>query len=933
MDKERLEREINILKNTFHYNIIKIYQVKETSTTLCMIMEYAEGGELFNYIIGKGFLSEDESREIFQQIIDAIYYLHKMGICHRDLKPENILFDTKDRKRIKIIDFGLSNLYIYSEKQCKDLLETPCGSPGYAPPEMIYGIKYDGLKTDIWSCGIILYAMLFGCLPFDDYDEEKLYQKIIEGKYEFPSDINVSNEAKDFINSILVVDPKYRANITDIKNNKWFLKNYNPSIGLFNSITEIPVSNLIVKEIVKIGFNKEKIINNIKNNNHNNLTTLYYLLVKKKLKKGIETESDLISTCFKDYMEKQITKLMNNNIKPISLKEILLNQKEKDKNKKQSVTYRENKKDLNINTEMNKKSNNNINGSNRKKNKTISKEKKKKKYYNLGINNININNIKNIHYININSIKSNILMKTFDKDGNNKLFKKIAQISKSNKEINDSNSKNMIKNSQRIKNINFYNKKVEKDIFINLNYFKIKKNFSRAIDIKNNIKKNKTTIEEPNKEINISINNNKNINTFTLENNKKINYNYKTNLNKKYNRNTFFINKLPTYSNFVNKLKYDNNLIRKMMKEKGKENYYSFLIKNRMKNLRIDSIEQLLNNLKSSRIKQSKYIMVSESNSRSKSGSNSKTKCLSSREKNQKNGFLFLNSRNYTKKSPKKIKENKLNNLTFEKLGIDLKKKNNNKVPSKEKDSLLKKKLKFKIKQKKLKEDLSKPKHISASNCIKIINDSVSNNNINHKKKINKILPINYLNRKTKNMIRNQTINLEQSKIKGNNKMNLSTKTNKNLSFAAFLRTNERKKNETNVDKNLKEKINKKNLNNKTNQKVKFSLNLKEKSRDNNKQSLLDNISYTINNIKTIDDFSREINDISNSKISSKKKSNNNVKGKLNKINQNNNKIHKKIKLGNSKPLKLKNLMLFQDLKGPYTYRKNQKFIDESLFK
>ena len=131
----------------------------------------------------------------------------------------------------------------------------------------------------------------------------------------------------------------------------------------------------------------------------------------------------------------------------------------------------------------------------------------------------------------------------------------------------------------------------------------------------------------------------------------------------------------------------------------------------------------------------------------------------------------------------------------------------------------------------------------------------------------------------------------------------------------------------------MKEKINKKNLNNKTNQKVKFSLNLKEKSRDNNKQSLLDNISYTINNIKTIDDFSREINDISNSKISSKKKSNNNVKGKLNKINQNNNKIHKKIKLGNSKPLKLKNLMLFQDLKGPYTYRKNQKFIDESLFK
>ena len=101
IDKERLEREINILKNTFHYNIIKIYQVKETSNILCMIMEYAEGGELFNYIIEKGALTEDECRNIFQQIIDGIYYLHRMGICHRDLKPENILFDTKKKKELK----------------------------------------------------------------------------------------------------------------------------------------------------------------------------------------------------------------------------------------------------------------------------------------------------------------------------------------------------------------------------------------------------------------------------------------------------------------------------------------------------------------------------------------------------------------------------------------------------------------------------------------------------------------------------------------------------------------------------------------------------------------------------------------------------------------------------------------------------------------
>jgi 5'-AMP-activated protein kinase catalytic alpha subunit len=258
-----------------------------------MIMEYAEGGELFNYIIEKGYLSEDESRNIFHQLIDAIYYIHQIGICHRDLKPENILFDSKERTRIKIIDFGLSNLYLagnvsnpnnnsLSLSSRKDMLETPCGSPGYAPPEMILGCKYDGIMTDIWSSGIILYAMLFGCLPFDDYSEEKLYSKIIKGNYKYPPNIEVSEEVKHFINSILVVNPRQRATIDDIKNHKWFSKNYKPSLGLFISICEIPLSNLIVKEMQKKGYDEKKIIECVKNNNHNSLTTIYYLLVKKK---------------------------------------------------------------------------------------------------------------------------------------------------------------------------------------------------------------------------------------------------------------------------------------------------------------------------------------------------------------------------------------------------------------------------------------------------------------------------------------------------------------------------------------------------------------------------------------------------------------------------------------------------------------------------
>ena len=351
-------------------------------------MEYAEGGELFNYIIDQGCLSEDESRNIFHQIIDAIYYIHQIGICHRDLKPENILFDSKEKKRIKIIDFGLSNLYMagnttynnnyLSLSSRKDLLETPCGSPGYAPPEMILGCKYDGIMTDIWSSGIILYAMLCGCLPFDDFSEEKLYSKIIKGSYEYPNMIEISEDAKNFINSILVVDPRQRANIDDIKKNKWFLKNYKPSLGLFISICEIPVSNLIVKEMIKRGYNEKKIIDCIKNNNHNSLTTIYYLLVKQKLKQGIETESDMTSNVFQEYIKEQNNKNQKNNIKPISLKMFILNSKKnlaKNKENKKDKEEKENKNEKNKADEIkdiennDNKENSNINKENLSKNK------------------------------------------------------------------------------------------------------------------------------------------------------------------------------------------------------------------------------------------------------------------------------------------------------------------------------------------------------------------------------------------------------------------------------------------------------------------------------------------------------------------------------------------------------------------------------------
>ena len=139
-------------------------------------MEYASGGELFDYIVANTRLKEKEACKYFQQITSGVEYLHKLGIVHRDLKPENLLIDHE--KNIKLVDFGLSNTYKKGET-----LKTACGSPCYAAPEMIAGERYFGAKVDVWSCGVILYAMICGYLPFEDPDTAKLYKKILRGDF------------------------------------------------------------------------------------------------------------------------------------------------------------------------------------------------------------------------------------------------------------------------------------------------------------------------------------------------------------------------------------------------------------------------------------------------------------------------------------------------------------------------------------------------------------------------------------------------------------------------------------------------------------------------------------------------------------------------------------------------------------------------------
>jgi 5'-AMP-activated protein kinase catalytic alpha subunit len=176
-------------------------------------MEFAQGGELFDYIVKQKRLKELEASKFMQQILSGVEYIHKVKICHRDLKPENLLLD--ENHNIKIVDFGLSNTYKKGE-----LLKTACGSPCYAAPEMIAGKKYQGLNADIWSCGIILYAMTCGYLPFEDPNTSKLYKKILNCDYLLPGFI--SKPCRDLIKQLLNTDPNTRITIAELRKHEWY---------------------------------------------------------------------------------------------------------------------------------------------------------------------------------------------------------------------------------------------------------------------------------------------------------------------------------------------------------------------------------------------------------------------------------------------------------------------------------------------------------------------------------------------------------------------------------------------------------------------------------------------------------------------------------------------------------------------------------------
>uniref|UniRef100_A0A8R1HSY4 non-specific serine/threonine protein kinase n=1 Tax=Caenorhabditis japonica TaxID=281687 RepID=A0A8R1HSY4_CAEJA len=209
----KTRNEIDNLQKLTHPHITRLFRVISTPSDIFLVMELVSGGELFSYITKKGFLGVKESRRYFQQIISGVSYCHKHMIVHRDLKPENLLLD--QYKNIKIADFGLSNYMTDG-----DLLSTCCGSPNYAAPELISNKLYVGPEVDLWSCGVILYAMLNGSLPFDDQHVPTLFQKIKSGCFNIPP--MMDKEAADLVKIMLKVNPVERADVKQIIKHGWF---------------------------------------------------------------------------------------------------------------------------------------------------------------------------------------------------------------------------------------------------------------------------------------------------------------------------------------------------------------------------------------------------------------------------------------------------------------------------------------------------------------------------------------------------------------------------------------------------------------------------------------------------------------------------------------------------------------------------------------
>jgi len=291
----RFQREVNLLKDLDHPLIAEFYELLDDDFNFYILMEYVANGNLLDFVNNSGELSEKDARHYFSQLICVLEYLHEeKSIAHRDLKAENVLLDRHNN--IRLIDFGLSNIFTTGNP----MLKTACGSPAYAPPEMIKGEKYD-VMADIWSAGILLYAMIMGELPFEDDNMQRLLQKIVYTEPKYPSSISPS--LKDLFQKILTKDPKARATIYEIKTHPWFTGfghnhffdnqiKQNPLLKIFCSDNgKLLIDENVINEIQEYGIDTSNLENNIKHNRYDHVVALYRMIKKERIIENMRTLS------------------------------------------------------------------------------------------------------------------------------------------------------------------------------------------------------------------------------------------------------------------------------------------------------------------------------------------------------------------------------------------------------------------------------------------------------------------------------------------------------------------------------------------------------------------------------------------------------------------------------------------------------------------
>jgi len=277
-DVERVAREIHILKLVQHPHIIQLYEIIETPRQLYLIMEFCPGGELFDHIVASGRVREREACRFFHQILAGVEQIHRVNVVHRDLKPENLLLD--DQKSIKIVDFGLSNTF-----QDGQLLKTACGSPCYAAPEMVAGQRYVPSRCDIWSCGVIMFALVCGYLPFEDQNTSALYRKILNADYQAPKFI--SDSVRDLIARMLNTDPEQRYTIQKIRAHAWYRQIPEASHHFDSGESgDRVLEEDVLEQLDRFGFPRDYAVKCLQMSKHNHVTTTYHLLAEKKKRCG-----------------------------------------------------------------------------------------------------------------------------------------------------------------------------------------------------------------------------------------------------------------------------------------------------------------------------------------------------------------------------------------------------------------------------------------------------------------------------------------------------------------------------------------------------------------------------------------------------------------------------------------------------------------------